>query len=93
MDKETDAFRTISEVADDLNLPQHVLLNLVSLVYYPLRGQGRAVWRAKRDALRALGAVWQQRRTVQQGRRVDLRTLSAALRHGFTVPYVRRFAP
>lgn len=74
-------------------LPQHLLLNLASLVYYPWRGQGRAVWRAKRDALAGLGAVWQQRRIVQQGRRVDVRTLAAALRHGVTAPYVRRYSP
>ena len=37
-----------------LYLPQHLALNVAALVFYPLRGQGRAVWRAKRDALLGL---------------------------------------
>ena len=30
--------------------PHHLLLNLISLVWFTLRGQGRAIWRAKWDA-------------------------------------------
>ena len=35
-----------------LYLPQHLALNLAALMYYPFRGQGWVVFRAKLDALR-----------------------------------------
>jgi GT2 family glycosyltransferase len=73
-------------------LPQHLVLNLAALFFYPLRGQGRAVWRAKFDAIRGLPAVLRQRRLVQRCRRVELSVLRRALRHGVTVPYVRRYS-
>ena len=50
-------------------LPQHLALNLAALGYYPWRGQGRVVWRAKRDAMLGLPAALRERRAVQQRRR------------------------
>lgn len=73
-------------------LPQHVLLNLAALVYYPFRGQGRAVWRAKADAVWHWRAVWRDRASVQRGTRVAPEQLQRALRHGLTVPYVERYS-
>src|SRR5262249_42141254 len=72
-------------------LPQHVLLNLVSLLYYPFRGQGRAVWKAKWDALRGLPRVLQQRRAIQENRVASDRALRDAFRHGLLTPYLRRY--
>lgn len=50
-------------------LPLHLAMNVVSLVGLTLAGRGRAVWRAKRDALRDLPAAWQARQKVQALRR------------------------
>lgn len=72
-------------------LPQHLLLNLASLAYYPFRGQGRAVWRAKAHALREWRAVWRDRAHVQQQARVSPEALRRALRHGLTLPYTGRY--
>ena len=47
-------------------LPQHVTLNLAALLFYPWRGQGRAVWRAKFDAIRGLPDVLRQRRLARR---------------------------
>ena len=55
--------------------PAHLLLNLVSLAWFTLRGQGRAIWRAKRDAVRGLPRVLRQRQEVQARRRVGSREL------------------
>jgi len=63
-----------------LYLPQHLLLNLAALVYYPLRGQGRVVWRAKLDALRGLPSVLRRRAQVQTMKHVS----AVALRKSFT---------
>jgi GT2 family glycosyltransferase len=75
-------------------LPQHLLLNLASLFYYPLRGQGLVALRAKLDALRALPQVLSDRRVVQRQRKVDAGTLRGAFAPGAGTPYLRlgRFA-
>jgi GT2 family glycosyltransferase len=75
-----------------LYLPQHLALNIAALMYYPLRAQGRVVFKAKLDALRGLTSVLRQRRLVQRTRRVDPWTLRRALRGGVAVPYIGRYS-
>lgn len=72
-----------------LYLPQHLALNLASLCYYPLRGQGRVVLKAKIDALRGLPAVLRQRQRVQSQRRVSPWTLRRSLKRGVFAAYRR----
>lgn len=48
----------------------HLLVSLVSLVAFTLRGQARPIWRAKRDAVCGLPAVLRRRGDVQARRRV-----------------------
>jgi hypothetical protein len=45
-------------------------VNLLTVVWYSLRGQARAILAAKRDALRGLPGALRQRRAIQAGRRV-----------------------
>jgi GT2 family glycosyltransferase len=67
-------------------LPLHLLLNLLSLAWFGARGRGRAVWRAKRDALHGLPAAWRKRRAIQAARRVGSiavwRVLDKGVRRG-----------
>ena len=66
--------------------PHHLLLNLVSLAWFTLRGQGRAIWRAKWDAIRGLPSAWRQRRQIQAKRRVgawEMRRLMVTGWRGF----------
>ena len=72
-------------------LPQHILLNLASLLYYPLRGQGRVAWKAKWDALKSLPAVLRQRRVVQENRAAPNEDIRKSLRDGLLTPYLRRY--
>lgn len=51
-----------------LLLPLHVMLNLVSIVWFAFRGQGRVVWRAKRDAFLGLPKMWRKRQQIQKSR-------------------------
>ena len=51
-----------------LLLPLHVALNLVSIVWFALRGQGRVILRAKRDALLGLPKMWRKRQQIQAAR-------------------------
>jgi len=73
-------------------LPQHIVLNVAALLFYPSRGQGKAVLRAKFDALRDLPAVLKRRKLVQLGRRVDAWTLRRAFRRGALAPYLGRYS-
>jgi len=75
-----------------LYLPQHIVLNLAALVYYPIRGQGRVVFKAKIDALRGLPWAIKQRSLVQRRRRIDAWTLRRAIRGGPLAPYVARYS-
>lgn len=51
-----------------LLLPLHVLLNLVSIVWFALRGQGGVILRAKRDAVLGLPKMWRKRQQIQKAR-------------------------
>lgn len=51
-----------------LLLPLHVTMNVAYLAGALLAGYGGDVWRAKRDALRALPMLWRQRRSIQRAR-------------------------
>jgi GT2 family glycosyltransferase len=74
-----------------LYLPQHLALNVASLFFYPFRGQGRAVWRAKWHALLGLRAVLERRRDERRSRRADWRTLRDAMSRGPALPYTSRY--
>ena len=63
-------------------LPQHLLLNLLTVAWFCLRGQSRAILTAKRDAVRGLPRVLGQRRAIQAGRRVDDRALLRVMSRG-----------
>ncbi len=69
-------------------LPAHLIANLVFLVYYSLRGLGRAIWRAKLDALRGLPRSLRKRKMVQSARRVETRTIDQIMDHGWISPYL-----
>ena len=74
-----------------LYLPQHLALNVASLFFYPFRGQGRAVWRAKWHALLGLRNVLAQRREQQRQRRADWRALRDSMARGPAAPYLSRY--
>lgn len=58
-----------------LLLPLHVAMNLVALVVFALRGQGRVILRAKWDAIKGLPKMWRKRQLVQATRTVPAREI------------------
>jgi GT2 family glycosyltransferase len=52
-------------------LPLHLGLNLVSILWFSLRGNAGVILRAKRDALRGLPHYWMKRKLVQSNRKVS----------------------
>lgn len=55
-----------------LFLPLHLLLNLVSVVYFSAQGQGRVILRAKIDAIKNMTKILQKRRLIQKKRVASL---------------------
>lgn len=53
-------------------LPLHLLLNLASVIWLSLRGQGKVVLRAKRDALAGIPGMWRKRKIIQAERVVPV---------------------
>ncbi|NOU09699.1 MAG: glycosyltransferase family 2 protein [Nitrospira sp.] len=51
-----------------LLLPLHVAMNVIALVVFTLRGQGRVIFRAKWDAIKGLPKMWRKRQLVQSTR-------------------------
>jgi len=65
-----------------LFLPLHLLMNAAAVAVCAARGQLGVVLRAKRDALRGLGAAIVQRRAIQAARRAGARELLAVMHFG-----------
>lgn len=53
-------------------LPLHMALNLVSIIWFALRGRGGVILRAKRDALLGLPKIWRKRQQIQKTRVVSI---------------------
>jgi GT2 family glycosyltransferase len=69
-------------------LPAHLLANLFFLVFYTLRGQGKAIWTAKWQAVLGLSYSFNRRRLIQKNRKVPTGYISSILDHGWLSPYL-----
>ncbi|MBP1150391.1 glycosyltransferase family 2 protein [Methylocaldum sp. RMAD-M] len=58
-----------------LLLPMHVLLNLVTVVWFTARGQGRVILRAKWHAIKGLPQAWAKRKKIQASRVATVREI------------------
>jgi GT2 family glycosyltransferase len=63
-------------------LPGHILLNLMSLLVFSLRGQPGAIWRAKWHALKGLPRVLRARRAIQAARTAPAEELERHMQRG-----------
>ena len=53
-------------------LPLHLAMNLAAVCWFVMRGKGRVILRAKRDALLGLPKMWRKRREIQKNRKVSI---------------------
>ena len=60
-------------------LPLHLLLNLITIGWFVLRGQGLVILKAKRDAIRGLPLAWMKRKKIQTQRVAGIRNIWQAL--------------
>lgn len=58
-----------------LLLPLHILLNIVTIMWFMARGQGGVILRAKRDAVKGLPQAWAKRQKIQAGRIASIREI------------------
>jgi len=72
-------------------LPSHLLANLIFMIYYSIRGQAQAIFRAKLDALRGLPKALAKRREIQKTRKVKPSEVSRMMEHGWLKPYLLGF--
>ena len=71
-----------------LYLPQHLLLNLVTVVVFSFKGRRTVILRAKYDAIKKLPTVLRQRHTVQRERKVGALALWSVMSRGLLKPYL-----
>ncbi|MCB1876335.1 MAG: glycosyltransferase family 2 protein [Chromatiales bacterium] len=69
-----------------LLLPVHLALNVYVLSAFSWRGQGRTIWRSKRDAFLGLRRAWQKRRSIQAQRNLRTASLWPLLAKGMPRP-------
>lgn len=53
-------------------LPVHMLLNIITVVYFSMQGQGRVILRAKWDAIKGIPKMWRKRHEIQANRRASV---------------------
>ncbi|MBI3563096.1 MAG: glycosyltransferase family 2 protein [Gammaproteobacteria bacterium] len=63
-------------------LPQHLVINLLSIVLYIVRGQSRTILKAKWDAIKGLRRVLRERRKIQTSRVVSSMALRKVMMRG-----------
>ncbi len=62
-----------------LFLPIHLFLNLISLIWFAAKGQERAIWSAKADALKKLPDMLEKRKTIQQNKKIKAKEVFTLL--------------
>lgn len=60
-------------------LPVHILLNIVTVLHFLMRGQGKVVLRAKWDAVTGIPRAWRKRHRIQAMRRASVMDIWRAL--------------
>jgi GT2 family glycosyltransferase len=68
--------------------PAFLVANMYYLAYFTLRGSGKALWRAKIDALKGLKKALQKRKLIQQSRVVSNHDLVSVLETNLLDPYL-----
>lgn len=70
-------------------LPQHLIFNLVALVWFTLKGKGVPVFRAKWHALKEFPRVWSLRKKTQEERKGPPSWVADKMSQNFWRPYIR----
>ena len=69
-------------------LPLHIFINIFFLLYFTVKGQGGAIWRAKLDALRGLPSMLKKRGAIQKNRKASIAELHRAMSRNWLAPFL-----
>jgi len=69
-------------------LPAHLLSNAVFLLFYSFKGQWRAIWRAKFDAVKYLPKIWRKRKQIQSEKIAADSEIEQMMDHSWFGPYL-----
>jgi GT2 family glycosyltransferase len=58
-----------------LLLPYHILLNIFTISWFVLRGQGSVIFRAKWDAMMGVPHMWRKRKVIQSNRTASIKDI------------------
>lgn len=64
-------------------LPQHLILNIISIIWFTMLGQGRVILTAKIDALKGTPAMLIKRKTIQCNRKIKAFDIGRIMDKGF----------
>lgn len=72
------------------HLPQHLVWNLATLLWFAWQGRGKVIVRSKWDALRGLPRVWRERAALQRDATADPERLARLMAAHWLRPYFGR---
>lgn len=64
-------------------LPQHLILNVISIIWFAMLGQGKVILNAKIDAVKGIPAMLKKRRTIQHNTKINASDIRAIMDKGF----------
>lgn len=67
-----------------ITLPYHLLLNLITLIKFSLKGKAKVIFQAKWDALKNLPRIWSKRKYIQVQRQISIINLWGVMEKGFS---------
>ena len=68
-------------------LPQHIVVNILSLLRFSLTGQMGPIFKAKWDAILGLGKVFKKRRYIQKNIKTSETSLKEVIAKNWLLPY------
>jgi GT2 family glycosyltransferase len=67
---------------------EHLVANIIYVLYYALRGRGKVLIRAKYDAIKGLSAAKKKRDTIQKRNKAASSDLLKHMERGWLQPYL-----
>ena len=55
-----------------ITLPYHLLMNIITLLRFSLRGRTKVIFKAKYDAIKHLPQIWRKRKYIQKGKKFGI---------------------
>jgi GT2 family glycosyltransferase len=69
-------------------LPLHIAVDFFFLIHFTIKGQGRAIWHAKLDALRGLPIALKKRRGIQRDRQIPTAEIHRMMSRNWLTPFL-----